>query len=65
MQDLQGKVVDRQALEEQARLVTPSGSNATGMLYQLTMAFPSWAGAILAVYSIVLYRLGGVRMRPR
>jgi len=25
---------------------------AAGMLYRLTVAFPSWSGAILALYSI-------------
>ncbi|HKM46746.1 MAG TPA: hypothetical protein VJX69_04130 [Terriglobales bacterium] len=34
--------------EEQAHPV------AAGLLYRLVVAFPSWAGAILAVYSIFL-----------
>lgn len=38
---------------------------AAGMLYRLTLAFPSWAGAILAMYSIFLWRLGGLKIRLR
>jgi hypothetical protein len=34
-----------------------------GFLYRLTMAYPSWAGAILAVYSIFLYRFGVPKIR--
>jgi hypothetical protein len=34
-----------------------------GLLYWLTMAFPSWAGAILAVYSIFLCRFGVPKIR--
>jgi len=36
---------------------------AAGFLYRLTVAFPSWAGAILAVYSIRSYRFGDFRIR--
>jgi hypothetical protein len=36
---------------------------AVGFLYRLTMVFPSWAGAILAVYSICLCRLGALKVR--
>jgi hypothetical protein len=38
---------------------------AAGLLYRLTVAFRSWAGAILAVYSIVLCRFGALKIRPR
>jgi hypothetical protein len=38
---------------------------AAGFLYHLTIAFPSWAGAILAVYSIVLCRFSALKIRPR
>ncbi len=38
---------------------------AAGLLYRLTVAFPSWAGAILAVYSIFLSRFGAFKIRPR
>jgi hypothetical protein len=38
---------------------------ATGLLYRLTAAFPSCAGALLAVYSIFLCRFGGFKIRPR
>ncbi len=38
---------------------------AAGFLYRLTLAFPSWAGALMAVYSIFLYKFGLLRIRPR
>ena len=44
------KSADTSGLEAQSH--TP----AAGFLYQLTIAFPSWAGAILAVYSVLLCR---------
>ena len=34
-------------------------------LYRLTLAFPSSAGAIMAVYSIFLYKFGVLKIRPR
>jgi hypothetical protein len=36
---------------------------AAGFLYRLTVAFPSWAGAILAVYSIFLSRFRALEIR--
>lgn len=50
---------DKSSLERQAQPV------AAGFLYRLTIAFPSWAGAILAVYSIVLCRFSALKIRPR
>ena len=38
---------------------------AAGLLYRLTVAFPSWAGAILAAYSIFLYRFSILKIRLR
>ncbi|MGD0211938.1 MAG: hypothetical protein ABSB87_01825 [Terriglobales bacterium] len=38
---------------------------AAGFLYRLTVAFPSWAGAILAVYSIFLCGFDALKIRPR
>jgi hypothetical protein len=38
---------------------------ATGILCRLTLAFPSWAGAILAVYTISLCRFSAVKIRSR
>ena len=38
---------------------------ATGLLYRLMIAFPSWAGAILAVYSIFLCRFSALKIRLR
>jgi hypothetical protein len=35
---------------------------ATGILYRLTLAFPSWAGAILAVYTIFLGRFNALKI---
>jgi hypothetical protein len=44
---------------------TQSPSHAAGLLYRLTVAFPSWAGAILAVYSIFLYGFSALKIRLR
>jgi hypothetical protein len=49
---------DKDSPEKQAQPVA-------GLLYRLTVAFPSWAGAILAVYSIFLCRFGALKIRPR
>jgi hypothetical protein len=38
---------------------------AAGLLYRLTLAFPSWAGAILAVYTIFLCRFSALKIRLR
>jgi hypothetical protein len=48
---------DKSSLENQAQPV------AAGLLYRLTLAFPSWAGAILAVYSIFLCRFSALKVR--
>jgi hypothetical protein len=36
---------------------------AAGFLYRLMVVFPSLAGAILAVYSISLYRFNALKIR--
>jgi hypothetical protein len=51
--------VDKSSLEKQAQSVAP------GFLYRLTVAFPSCAGAILAVYSIFLCRFSALKIRLR
>ena len=38
-------------------------SNTVSLLYLLTVAFPSWAGAILAVYTVFLYRFNALKIR--
>jgi len=38
---------------------------AASLLYRLTVAFPSWAGAILAVYSVLLCRFSAFKIRLR
>jgi hypothetical protein len=48
---------DESNLENQAQ---PAGA---GFLYRLTVAFPSWAGAIMAVYSIFLYKFSVLKVR--
>ncbi len=48
---------DRSIPEKQSQLV------AAGLLYRLTVAFPSWAGAILAVYSVFLCRFSAFKIR--
>ena len=40
-----------------------SQPGAAGFLYPLTLAFPSWAGAVLAVYSIFLCRFSALKLR--
>jgi hypothetical protein len=40
-----------------------SESFAAALLYYLTMAFPSWAGALLALYSISVCRSNTLKMR--
>jgi hypothetical protein len=44
---------------------TKSRRVAAGLLYRLMIAFPSWAGAILAVYSIFLCRFSALKIRLR
>lgn len=36
---------------------------AADLIFRMTTAFPSWAGAILAVYSIYLCRFGALKIR--
>jgi hypothetical protein len=50
---------DKSSFEDQAQPV------AAGLLYRLTVAFPSWAGAILAVYSVFLCRFCALKVRPK
>jgi len=38
---------------------------AAGLLYRLTVAFPSWAGAIMAAYSISLHGFNALKIRLR
>jgi hypothetical protein len=40
-------------------------ADAAGLLYRLTVAFPSWAGALLALYAIFQYGLSTLKIRPR
>jgi len=50
---------DKSSPEKQSQPV------AAGLLYRLTVAFPSWAGAILALYSIFLCRFSALKTRLR
>jgi len=48
----------------------PATPDAAGLLYRLTIAFPAWAGAILALYAILMSRLdvfkfNAFRIHPR
>ena len=49
--------------EDKASAKKRSHPDAAGLLYRLTVAFPSWAGAILAVYSIFLSRFSILKIR--
>jgi len=47
----------------------PAMPDSGSLLYRLALAFPSWAGALLAVYAIFLVRavpkIEAFRIRPR
>jgi hypothetical protein len=49
---------DKSAVEQQSEAL------ASSLLYRLTAAFPSWAGAIMAVYSIHLRGFSATRFVP-
>ena len=49
---------------DETSLQKPGMPDSAGVLYRLSVAFPAWAGAMLAFYTILL-RFGGGRMRPR
>ena len=51
------KAADKSPSERQSQAF------AMDVLSRLTVAFPSWAGAILAVYSIFLCRFGALKIR--
>lgn len=51
--------------DEKPNAVSERTRFSLGVLYRLTVAFPSWAGAIMALYSISLLRLGAHRIRLR
>lgn len=53
------RLAGKSRLEKQAEPV------AVGILYRLNLAFPSWAGAILALYIILLSRFSALKLRPR
>jgi len=38
---------------------------ASGVLYSLMAAFPTWAGAVVALYAVSLGRLGAFKIRLR
>jgi hypothetical protein len=46
-----------------ARPDTEAHAVAADLLFRMTTAFPSWAGAILAVYSVYLCRFGALKIR--
>ena len=48
---------------DESSLEGQSQPPAAGLLYRLTMAFPSWAGAFVAVYSIFLRKFGLLKIR--
>jgi hypothetical protein len=51
------------AYKEKSNPEKKSQPGAAGFLYPLTLAFPSWAGAVLAVYSIFLCRFSALKFR--
>ncbi len=38
---------------------------SVSLLYRLSVAFPAWAGAILALYTLFICKSGVIRIRPR
>jgi len=50
---------------EKANMDKPTEPVATSLLYRLTVAFPSWAGALFVLYSVFIWKFGGLRIRPR
>ena len=48
-----------------ASLGKKASAPADGMLYGLAVAFPSWAGAILVLYALVVSKFGFSRIRVR
>ncbi len=48
---------------DKSRPDTQSHAVAADLLFKMTVAFPSWAGAILAVYSVYLCRFGALKIR--
>jgi hypothetical protein len=40
-----------------------SSMNLAGLLYRLAIAFPAWAGALLAVYAVIQNRRGPLKVR--
>lgn len=49
----------------EADLEKPAAGNSAGLLYRLTVAFPSWAGAILVLYGFFMSRGFAQRIRLR
>jgi hypothetical protein len=45
--------------------VTQDRSVPASLLYRFSIAFPTWAGAIMAVYSVLLRGSGLFKIRPR
>jgi len=41
------------------------GGAPGGVLYQLALAFPSWAGVLLAVYALFLVKFNAFKIGPR
>jgi hypothetical protein len=54
---------------DEASLQKPAVPRSANLMYRLALAFPSWAGALLAIYAIFLARFlpkfDAFRIRPR
>jgi hypothetical protein len=51
--------------EDESAASNQSAAIAGGFLYSLTVAFPSWAGAILTLYAVVSNRFSSSKVRQR
>jgi hypothetical protein len=44
---------------------TQDRSVPASLLYRVSIAFPTWAGAIMAVYSVLLCKFSALKIRMR
>lgn len=51
--------------KDKPRVGEPATPVYAGLLYRFALAFPAWAGAILALYGIFVSKSHALRIRPR
>jgi hypothetical protein len=64
-----GKVIYMMAWDrapvKKSGLAETEGGDPAGVLYQLALAFPSWAGILLAAYALFLAKFNAFRIGLR